>query len=141
MFVGTPGKADVGESRFQVVLKAKDFADTTTFVIRVVHVSHPPVWMASPIVAPSIKVGEVIQFNLARYASSIDGDPLVFQMVNGPSWVTLSAAGVMTGTPTTASVGESRAIVRAGSPSGLSADATVVFHVMGEGIPLSGLRE
>ncbi|MCB0418359.1 MAG: tandem-95 repeat protein, partial [Bdellovibrionales bacterium] len=103
---GTPSQSDVGN--YQAVLSVADPSGTpvnVTAVGQVINVNDPPVWISNPVRIPSATEDSPYQFDLSTSASDEDGDALSFKKVSGPSWVNVSTAGIISGTPRQADVG------------------------------------
>lgn len=127
---GTPGKIDVGAVQVQAklsgVIDGQTYTDTTTLKLTVIHTNHAPKWSA--VTVPGATVGIAYSQSLAGFASDVDGDPLSFSLVSGPAWATVSAAGVLAGTPRNADMGTATFTVRV-SDGALAADATFSLTV------------
>jgi len=91
---GTPAAADAG-IHANIVISVSDGQDSATLPAFAITVNRPPVISGVPPTAAT--VGSFYSF--APTASDADGDPLTFVAVNVPAWATLSASGVLSGTP------------------------------------------
>ena len=65
-----------------------------------------PKWTQDPIELAPAKEGMAYSFNLAPFAVSESGSPLTFKKTAGAAFLSLSASGVLTGTPSKADVGQ-----------------------------------
>src|SRR5450631_1195371 len=98
----------------------------------------PPLWAAS-VTIPLAIIGvaiEPINLSSALYATSPEGDVLTFAIASGslPSGITISSAGVISGTPT--SQGTSTFTVMATDSTGMStASASNLIVVVGRAVP------
>ena len=101
---------------------------TATFNSRGVFAAVSPTFTASVDTLATASAGAPFSVNIAPRASDPQNDALVFSKVSGPDWVSVSPAGVISGTPdaltSTASV-----VVRVADPSNNSATATFTFRV------------
>jgi hypothetical protein len=89
----------------------------------------PPVFTGNPITEPSITAGQAFPGTLVGTAVDLNGDPLTFAKMSGPSWLGVAADGVLFGTPLSADVGTNSFVVSATNPGGLSGTATVLINV------------
>ena len=111
---GTPSNADVGTTT-GIVISVDDqqgepnsVASLPPFDLSVVNVNDRPTISGTP--ATTVAQGEAYSF--IPTASDIDGDPLVFTIVNKPAWASFNATtGELSGTPTNADVGVTTGIV------------------------------
>jgi hypothetical protein len=131
-FVGTPKAGDVGTSKFTI--KVSDHKSTPDDVsevhVLVEHTNHAPLWTKDPI---TLQTPEDVLFtsNISGFAKDVDvGDTLTFSMVSGPSWGSLSTAGVFSGTAHIENEGENNFVVRVTDNSGASADVRLVINVL-----------
>ncbi len=89
----------------------------------------PPAFLADPTALRNARAGVAYQAKVL--AVDPDGSAVRYRKVTGPAWLQVSAAGTVTGTPTTASV--AKAVVEATDGEGLTARATVSVTVRGVG--------
>ena len=99
---GTPSTNDKGE--YTVTIEATDGAATgaTTFTLTVPNQS--PV--VNPIQDQSVLVDNLISTDVAGHFSDPDGDLLTYSLTTGPSFLSLSPGGILSGTPSTGDKGE-----------------------------------
>jgi len=128
---GVPRKASVGDNRIILEVSAtidgQTFSSATDALVRVGHVNHSPTWTQVPIPL-EVCGGKVFTFNLAPFVADIDGDPLVFSLLEGPAWGSLSAHGMLT-VSAPAGTQEARFRVRVSDPEGLYANGEVLAKV------------
>lgn len=128
---GTPGNSDVGANVFTVRVTdlAGDFSQTT-LSIEVTNANDPPEFAAASISGPAATEDMAYLASIAGQASDPDaGDPRVFSKVAGPSWLTVSPDGSLSGTPGNAEVGANLFTVRVTDAAGAFADATLSIAV------------
>ena len=108
---GTPANAHVGLNLFTVrVTDTMGAFDEATLEISVTNVNDVPVFTSDPI---DLNAAEDTPLNTQLAASDIDpGDELIFTMVSGPAWLSVSAAGALIGTPSNSDVGANAFVVR-----------------------------
>ncbi|MFM7102305.1 MAG: autotransporter-associated beta strand repeat-containing protein, partial [Verrucomicrobiota bacterium] len=71
----------------------------------------------------------------ASDANQLAGDTLAFGKVSGPAWLSVSAAGALSGTPSSSDVGTNLFTVRVTDSTARSADATLVVEVVASAPP------
>jgi hypothetical protein len=86
----------------------------------------PPSFSTSVAVADTIAEGGALSFNAAPLASDPDGNPLAFSKTSGPDWVSVSAAGQLSGTAPAGSAGFVQIGVQALDTVGLGTAALTV---------------
>jgi hypothetical protein len=129
---GTPTNADVGTTT-GIVISVSDGTETVAlaaFDLTVNYVNHAPTISGTP----ATTVDADATYNFTPTASDSDSDTLTFSISNKPSWATFdTATGKLSGTPTNADVGTTKAIVisvsdGAGGSASLAAfDLSVLF--------------
>jgi len=121
---GTPGNADVGTGNFVVrVTDPAGLSDDAALVIDVTNTNDAPVFAADPV---NLNATEDSAFSGQLSASDVDaGDTLTFSKVSGPAWLTVSASGALSGTPTNAEVGLNVFTVSVTDASNATATATL----------------
>lgn len=90
----------------------------------------PPTFINNPLSEPGVTAGQVFYANIATNASDLNGDTITFAKVSGPSWLSVSATGILDGTPLSPDVGLNSFVVSATDPGGLSNIATVTINVL-----------
>ena len=126
---GTPGAADVGS--WNVTVTATDPGGLfvqDTFALTVASGNQAPVLNPS-IGAHSGTVGTAVNIDVSGNFSDPDGDALTFSGTGAPSSLSISAAGVVSGTPVAADVGTHSITITATDPGGLSASDTFVLTI------------
>lgn len=91
--------------------------------------NRPPVFLATPFSEPDANAGQAYSASIATNAFDPDGDALTFTKISGPSWLTLSGNGILTGTPLSLNDGTNTFVVRVSDSGGLSASATLLITV------------
>ena len=121
---GTPANADVGSNSFTVlVTDAGGLTGSATLNITVTNTNDAPVFAANPI---SENAAEDSAFSGQLSASDVDAvDSLTYSKVSGPVWLTVSATGVLGGTPLNDNIGLNTFTVQVTDTSNTSATATL----------------
>ncbi len=97
---GTPPSGSEGDHAFRLSVRdTQDRGDITNFILVSFSPNKRPVWNQSPVVLGKFSPSQTIQASLKPYVSDPENDPISFSITNGPSWVTLSSAGVLSGKP------------------------------------------
>jgi hypothetical protein len=110
---GTPARADVGTTTFQVrVLDPSNAAAVTSVTLSVDKTTHPPTWRQNPVLLTDAFSGLNYRFDLSQYVTGEAGDTLNFSLISGPRWMAISANGVISGVPTSADVGKFSAVIQ-----------------------------
>ncbi|MBN8458866.1 MAG: cadherin domain-containing protein [Verrucomicrobia bacterium] len=123
---GTPANGDVGLNTFTVSVTDGTATVTNTLRITVANTNDDPSFASDPI---NITATEDIPFSNQLAATDPDtGDSLTFAKVTGPEWLSVSASGALTGTPTNANVGSNSFTVSV-SDGIASATATLAITV------------
>ncbi|WP_394200854.1 putative Ig domain-containing protein [Shewanella waksmanii] len=108
---GTPDNDDVGVSadiQISVTDKAGESDSLAAFSIEVVNVNDAPVFTSTPVT--EIVAEQAYQYQLS--AEDVDAEhTLVFSMVSGPNWLSVSAAGLVQGTAPASAIGETFVVV------------------------------
>jgi Putative Ig domain len=133
-FTGTPGAGQVGTNTFTVrVLNNfnQPAVPDATVQINVTYVPVAPVWALNPIALPDAKERTPYSQNIASDVADADpSDKITFSLVSGPSWVTVSPTGTISGTPQRVNDGLNTLTVRATEANGgLFSDVTVTINV------------
>ena len=123
LLTGTPTNNDVGTHSVTVqVTDSSGATDTRTFSLTVNNVNDAPVFNFTP---PS-NTNEDVAFSLQLSATDPDAlngvATLTYSEVTLPSWLSLSATGLLQGTPTNDNVGTHNIVVRVTDEAGVSAE-------------------
>lgn len=132
LFTGTPQREDVGDNTYKVrVADIGGLVADVTVIIRVLHVNQPPYWTDNPVILPNAKEGEGYSASVYDFAKDPDlNDTKRFvKLAGGPSWVRLSADGVVSGTPQRGDVGVNEFQVRVLDKENADAVTTVRITV------------
>ena len=128
---GTPGNDDVGENVTVIITVNDDegLTDTLTTGITVNNTNNPPVivytrlWDATEGIAYSDTI-EVTD-------PDVDDTSFTFEITNGPGWLSIDNAGILSGTPATGDVGLNNTVtITAGDKGGLTATLQTKIHVL-----------
>jgi len=105
-------------------------SDGNVEVLAISLVPHwPPVFTANPFSEPGIKAGQPYSGTIAASAVDLDGSPLTYASVSGPTWLSVASNGTLSGTPLSANVGTNTFVVSATDPSGSSTNAAMAIDV------------
>jgi hypothetical protein len=89
-----------------------------------------PAFTSNPIGKPNGAIGVLFVNSIAGSATDADGDSITYAKTAGPTWLTVSSAGALRGTPTAASLGLNQFTVRASDGKGNTATATLNVTVL-----------
>lgn len=134
---------------FKVILtgqaRAVDDFVTATFddvVVRRETVNNiPPAFSTTTVALPSLAEGGELSFDAAALASDPENDPLTFAKASGPDWISVSSAGVVTGTAPAGSAGFVSVDVTVQDAGGVPANLNLRLRVEPPGLsdpPLFG---
>ncbi|MBP8606419.1 MAG: hypothetical protein KBI46_11360, partial [Phycisphaerae bacterium] len=91
-----------------------------------------PRFAADPLILPDGAQGTAYTGQtLAAWAEDADGDTLTFSKISGPAWLSVSAGGLLSGTPGSTDAGKNTFIVRAADPFGACTDTQLIIYVHG----------
>src|SRR5690606_29453203 len=96
-------------------------------VVTVMHVNHAPKWQEP--IAFTTPEDKLFSQDISKLASDIDGEKLTFKKVAGPNWLSVSSAGVVSGTPSHSEEGENKVSVEANDGKGGATIAVVTVTV------------
>lgn len=96
---GTPPKSAIGENKFVVSASDGEFAPENDILVLVFKSNEGPTWNVKPTVLGEAKEDFVFSVDLTKHATDPDNDPMEFKQLSGPTWLTISPAGSLTGTP------------------------------------------
>ncbi len=102
---GTADKPNIGLNTFTIEISDGEFKAQASIQTTVIKSNEPPKWLANPTVLPNAKEDSPYSFDLKSKATDPDGDTLAFKIISGPTWVTLTQDGMLSGTPLAANVG------------------------------------
>ena len=90
----------------------------------------PPTFTANPFSEPGVMAGQNYSAKISTNATDLNGDTLTFAKVSGPAWLTITAAGGLSGTPLSPDIGANSFVVSVTDPGGLSNTATLNINVL-----------
>lgn len=80
---------------------------------------------------PASNVGERYQYDVSMFIGDEDeDDEHTFSIHRGPSWLSMTEDGILSGTPTSEDAGKALAVIRVTDRGGLSADARLEIEVI-----------
>lgn len=103
---GTPRNQHVGDNTAVVEMRDEvNPPQQATVTIPVLEVNDPPRVTADPFTVRGLRANIPFNRSIAEYSVDEEGDPFEFSLLSGPSWLSLTTAGVASGTPLSANVG------------------------------------
>ncbi len=128
---GTPTNDDVGANSFTVSVSDGIAAPVqATLNIDVANVNDPPAFAVDPFSAADATQDVPYSGSIAGAASDPDGDGLTFAKVSGPAWLAIATDGSLSGTPTSADLGENSFTVSASDGIAPAVEATLQITVV-----------
>ncbi len=122
----TPAPGQAGDYSVQVTAGDGSMSSTETVNITVTHTDFAPVFV--PLLPQYSREGTPVQFTVV--AGDVDGDPLLYNLVNPPTGATFNAStGLFTWTPGYGQAGDYTLHFTVADPSGMSAALDVVLNV------------
>jgi hypothetical protein len=89
-----------------------------------------PSFNLSPFTEPAIVAGQNYVANIATNATDANGETPQFSLASGPNWLSLSAAGDLSGEPLSANVGTNSFVVSVTDLGGLTNTATLDITIL-----------
>jgi hypothetical protein len=136
---GTPLNGNIGTNSFLVRVTDSAKASTTAMLnIHVANTNDAPAFKSGKLTFPG--GSERVLYSgqtLAGSATDADaGDAIVYSLVSGPDWLTVSKSGVLRGTPPAGARGTNRFLVRASDREGDSSEAMLEIEIQKNTLPL-----
>lgn len=78
---------------------------------------------------PEAMAGQAYSESLESFATDSNGDPISYSKVHGPSWLAISASGMLSGIPNAGDGGTNYFIARATDPAGTSSSTVLAVSV------------
>ncbi|MFM8357323.1 MAG: LamG-like jellyroll fold domain-containing protein, partial [Verrucomicrobiota bacterium] len=143
VFLGYDGRDSNGYYRglideVRLYSRALSASEVTSLQSEPALVPVAPSWSSSTLNRAQAVVDAAYSASLAASASDANqlaGDTLAFGKVSGPAWLSVSAAGALSGTPSSSDVGTNLFTVRVTDSTARSADATLVVEVVASAPP------
>jgi len=88
-----------------------------------------PAFYTTPFTAPSAIAGQAYSATAATNAYDPNNDTIIFSKQSGPSWLSVSSSGILSGQPTSADVGENTFVLNIADLGGLSTSSTMTIEV------------
>lgn len=127
---GVPTAADVGINTLIVEVSNGKLSIQNQVQLEVKRAKQDfPRWHRDPVTLPATIEGKKFTEDVSDEVSNPDGDTFTFSKISGPAWLSISSDGTLSGTPAKSDIGVFTAVVRALSPSGTYAEASVVGKV------------
>jgi hypothetical protein len=129
---GTPGNNNVGSNTFTVsVSDGIAPAAEATLSITVINTNDAPTWIVNPIAGADATEDAAYAGSIAGSAMDADlGASLTYAKVSGPAWLSVSATGDLSGTPTNAEVGTNSFVVSVSDGIAAPVNATLNITVI-----------
>jgi len=101
------------------------------FVVDYMQPNHSPVWSTNLLTKADATEDIAYSNSIATNATDSDvGDRLTFWKVSGPTWLTVTTNGVLSGAPANGNVGTNTFVVRVTDTQGAAVDATLHITVI-----------
>jgi subtilase family serine protease len=132
---GTPAVGDVGTNLFTV--RVTDSGGLSVDANLSINVNGSPSFAANPFTAPAVSVGQVYSQSLTNQTTDPNpGAVLTFSKVSGPAWLSVTADGLLLGTPNASDVGTNSFSIKVTDAGGLTSSAIMNVAVMAASSPL-----
>ena len=95
--------------------------------------NHGPHWDEVTFQKPNATVGQHYVDEIASLVYDLDGDPLAFSRIFGPTWLVIAVDGAISGTPGLSDLGQNNWTVRVQDDEGAFEDAQMRLTVVGGG--------
>ena len=128
---GTPAGGDAGSTGSCTVQVSDSVATDQATLSIYVRSNNAPVFQSDPYTLDDEP--ENIAYSgetLSGLATDADGDAITYSKYSGPTWLTVSASGALSGTPGDSDVGANQWTVRATDIAGATDDATLNITVV-----------
>jgi hypothetical protein len=89
----------------------------------------PPTFNINPLALPGAAAGKAYFANIATNASDLNGNPVTFAKVDGPSWLNVASDGALFGTPASTNANTNTFLITVTDSGGLSSTDTVYISV------------
>ena len=126
---GVPANTDANTNVFTFsVMDSGGLSNTATAFI---YVNDSPFFTVAPFSLPAIVAGQSYSGTIATNATDPNpGAALTFGLISGPSWLTVSSSGIVSGEPFSANAGANSFVVSVTDSLNLSGTATLVITVL-----------
>lgn len=112
--IGVPRRQHAGQDSVRVRVKDPSGESAeASFAVFVDKVNKPPVWLSNPLSLGEMLEGAFYQRDLRDTVKDPDDDTITFTKLSGPAWLTLSPAGILSGTPQETDAGDFTLTVQA----------------------------
>ncbi len=129
---GTPTNSNVGANSFTVSVSDGIAAPVNaTLNISIININDAPTWIVNPITGANATEDAAYSGNISGNSIDVDlGASLTFAKVSGPSWLSVSPMGDLSGTPTNSDVGTSSFTVSVSDGIAAPVNATLNITVI-----------
>ncbi len=103
---------------------------SATMSLEVLPDPRPPIWLEDPIHFTATR-GNKFEENIALKVKELDMNEVVFSLKSGPSWLSVSSNGLISGIPKSENEGKNEFVISASSSGGISY-ATLIIDVKKE---------
>jgi hypothetical protein len=125
---GSPANSDVGTNTF--VVSVRDPGNLSNTATMYIFVNGSPAFSSNPLNLPATQAGQPYSGTLSPYASDPNpGDSLAFSKISGPTWLSVSSNGDLSGTPVSSDAGTNSFVVRVTDGAGLFDSTTLTIPV------------
>jgi hypothetical protein len=112
-------------SGLMLQITVQSLTDTQTVTITFEQINHPPVLNSTR----DIQITEGTPLSMQLSAADPDNDPLTFSIISGPAWLSVSANGILAGTPSGSDVGTVELTIQVDDGAGGTASAALTITV------------
>lgn len=115
-------------SKNAATLKLPNNANVIVLAVSLVP-NWPPVFFATPFIAPAAVAGQTYSATAATNVADLNGNTVTFSKVSGPAWLAVSSAGLLSGRPLSADVGDNSFVLSIADASGVATTTTMTVTV------------
>jgi hypothetical protein len=135
--VARPGFPQIGPNTLQIEVSDGTSTTRASLTIQVTRNPRPPVWTDAQ--SWTAQTREIFKAKVVHLAKDLDGLPLSFSKLRGPSWLTVSPNGDVSGTPEDRDEEDTKLTIRAQN-DGASSDQEILLRVTKKNYPPAVLK-